>query len=148
MGLLCRLLWSQPRLSLDLGSSNLGAFSGSVRTGTHNHHESKLPTKTNPDKYRKIYLEPKWLLFWLEKTCFGGFNHQNRGQTGSRYNMLNQFASSLRKEFPTTFHFCQVYVLSLIDNGLDDVTGIAMLVGSSLGTLRIQIEGSNSIRKE
>ena len=41
--------------------------------------------------------------------------------------ILNQFASILSKDFPA-FHFRQVYVLSLIDNGLDDVTGIASFI--------------------
>ena len=41
--------------------------------------------------------------------------------------MLKQFASILSKDFPS-FHVRQVYVLSLIDNGLDDVTGIAIFI--------------------
>ena len=32
-----------------------------------------------------IPLEPTWPLFCLEKLFFEGFNHQNRGQTSSRY---------------------------------------------------------------
>ena len=34
----------------------------------------------------KCIYKPKWPLFWLEvRPCFGGFNPQNRGHTGSRY---------------------------------------------------------------
>ncbi len=58
--------------------------------------QKKLTTNEPPLENRYKYLEPKWAPCFDWRPSFGGFNPQNKGQTGSRY-ILNMFG---RGSFP------------------------------------------------
>ena len=95
---------------------SIHSYSSTQNLQNHTSHPTTQSTKTKP-KYRKIALThipqadfstlPSWNpndpCFDWKRPCFGAFNHQNRGQTGSRF-----IYQGLSKTFPFFWSFFHV----------------------------------------